>query len=373
MLRLDEDGDGWVSEQEVAKALKQMGLTQEQSATAFANAAQRNLTVAVKLAKRTTLKQDSANEALIQAGWPVPLKSRYVFSSQDGYPLGKVAVDVVAKRDDGKMERRSARMDRRGSPYYGWPDFVDDPTQHPKNVWHNRRFERTACELDLDRCFVGPFGEVLKNGKLEWEQVFKQFSYVDGACGDCLIHHLVASSGERGLDAFLPAADRISNGKGLRSTSNQVPHLPLTSVWNSSTPDINSAYEFEQPCFSVSCILSNSGYSSGSLRHFAVQLIQRYAYTIAESPIKFERLETLYNSESVWKGLDESLARSSALERLGVGEAGAWKESQRMVDVNRPGFVCINDDITNTWAQKVGTAFEAWLGRVWSDKVGWEL
>ncbi|SJX66140.1 uncharacterized protein SRS1_13586 [Sporisorium reilianum f. sp. reilianum] len=400
MLKLDEDGDGLVSSaNEIELALSQMGLTSQQSASASSvRPAERNLTVTVKLAKRTTLKQDSANIALVQAGWPVPLKSRYVFSSQDGYPLGDVSTQVsMRRRNEPKMERRvgDAVSQKRGAgSYYGWPDFVDEPSSNRIDDWRNRRFERPACQLDLDRCLVQPFGKVLQSGQLEWERVFKQFAYVDGACGDCLIHHLVGQSGERGLSAFLPAARRTFDGETHENArfSNPVPHLPLTSVWNASSREIDARFEAEQPCFSVSCVLANSGFGRGTpLRLFASQLIQRYAYTIADTPLRFERLETQYNSKTTMLSLEQSMQRPSALQQFakvtlkqeqgqGQGdssrseaEAGAWVESQRNVDVVRPAFACINDDITTRWVQGVGSEFTSWMGKMWPDKQPWEL
>ena len=187
----------WGAVRVLHSILTQMGLTTPQAETVLATPSERNSSVTVRLAKRTTLKDDSANAALIQAGWPVPLKSRYAFTSQDGYPLGKISDRVIYRRSDPNVQKRyvsspsSSRIPARGeTTYFGWPDFVDDPSLHPNNEWHNRRFERTACELDLDRCFLTPFAG-LRSGTVGWEDVFKQFAFVDGACGDCLIHHLV--------------------------------------------------------------------------------------------------------------------------------------------------------------------------------------
>ncbi|CDU23167.1 uncharacterized protein SPSC_01797 [Sporisorium scitamineum] len=395
MLKVDEDGDGLVSSaQELQGALSQMGLTSQQSATAFSMPAERNLTVTVRLAKRATLKQDAANVALVQAGWPVPLKSRYAFTSQDGYPLAELANEVMfRRRSEPKMERRvgdAASQKRRTGIYYGWPDFVDDPTPNPIDDWHNHRFERTACQLDLNQCLVKPFAQLLQSGKLEWERIFKQFAYVDGACGDCLIHHLVGQSGERGLSAFLPAAQRTLDGETHKDArfSNPVPHLPLASVWNASSLVTDARFEAEEPCFSVSCVLARSGFGQGTrLRQFASQLIQRYAYTIAETPLKFERLETQYNSQVTMQKLEQSLKRPSALElfskvalmqeqgdsKQNEAGAGSWVESQRKVDADRPAFACINDDITTRWVQGVGTEFTSWMGKMWPDKQRWEL
>ncbi|TKY86048.1 hypothetical protein EX895_004873 [Sporisorium graminicola] len=402
MLKLDEDGDGLVSANELEQTMSQMGLTAEQSASTLAASAERSLTVPVRLTKRTTLKQDTANAALVQSGWPVPLKSRYVFSSQDGYPLAELSSQVIMRRrSEPQMERRvfnaeaskSAKEKRDLGNFYGWPDFVDERKSAPDNNWFNHRFERPACELDLDQCLVKPFAPLLQSGKLEWEQVFKQFAYADGACGDCLIHHLVGQSGQRGLGAFLPAAQRTFQGEMQESArfSNPVPHLPLTSVWNASLSETDAAFEAEQPCFSVSCVLASSGFGRGTpLRLFASQLIQRYAYTIADTPLKFERLETQYNSAETMQRLEQSMKRPSALERFAnvvlkqqqqqgqtqgepSKEAGAWVASQRSVDAERPAFACINDDITTRWVQDVGTEFTSWMGRMWPDKQRWEL
>lgn len=393
MLTLDEDGDGLVSVEEVRSALSRMGLTKDQIATAFvgdaASAAptERNLTVMVKLAKRTTLAGEQVNAALVKAGWPVPLKSQYAFNSQDGYPLGDVSNQVIFRRSDPtEMQRRITMRpssyvstNRGESAYYGWPDFVDNPAAHPSNEWFNRRFERTACELKLDQCLVQPFGE-LESGTVGWEDIFKRFAFVDVKCGDCLIHHLVAQSGERGLSAFLPAADRTYQGKTEETAhySESVPHLPLTSVWNANSLEFDAVFEAERPCFAVSCVLANSGFGQGTpLRTFASKLIQRYAYTIAETPLQFKQLETQYNSNRVMKALEEANSRPSALERFHQeskgSEAGAWIASQSKVDMRRPALVCINDDITDRFVDNVGTEFTQWMAKMWPQKQPWEL
>ncbi|SNX82064.1 uncharacterized protein MEPE_00770 [Melanopsichium pennsylvanicum] len=403
MLKLDHDGDGLVSNGELPSALAYMGLTQDQIATANLARPNRTLTVSVKLPRRRTLAGDSANAALVKTGWPVPLKSRYVFSSQDGFPLGDISRQVISRRDEDPELKRERMLQRRNSvygatllshsrgdgSYYGWPDFVDDPSLHPTNEWHNRRFERSACELDVDRCLLTPFAGLLEGGKVEWEQVFKHLSYTDVNCGDCLIHHLVGQSGSRGLSAFLPSAEQVYKGptQDRAKHTNPVPHLPLTSVWNPSSLEIDSTYESETACFTVSCVLANSGYGQNTpLRTFASQLIQRYAYTISETPLEFRRLETQYNAVKTMNNLEQSSQRPSALQNFHQQhrqkgsqveaekeEAGAWLESQTKVDVDRAVLVCINDDLTDRWVEYVGKEFTQWLGKMWPSKQVWEL
>ncbi|KAJ1020004.1 hypothetical protein NDA16_004285 [Ustilago loliicola] len=402
VLRLDKDGDGLVSSQELQSALSQMGLTQAQIARVSPETTEtgtvRNLTVTVHLANRTTLAQNMPNSALIRAGFSVPLKSRYVFSSQDGYPLGDISDRVIFRRNAPDLvKERGLRFapgyepPKRGEgTYWGWPDFVDDPSTNPKNEWHNGRFERSACQLELDRCLFLPFPRLLQTGKVGWEEVFKHFSHVDISCGDCLIQHLVAQSGPRGLSAFLPAAKRIFTGPTESRTAHlaKVPHLPLSSVYNSSSLEIDPSFELEKACFTLSCILSNSGHGHGTnLRNFASRLIQRYAYTIADSPVKFERLETQDNSQRILKKLKASALRMSALERFQAQQSKAegdsqaaskadakeWTESQGKIDIDRPVLACINDDITDRWISTVGPQFTNWLRGMWPPKEPWEL
>lgn len=400
--KLDEDGDGVVSVQELQSAMSQMGLTSAQIATAFPASTTTsgrdakqpqppNVTVTVQLAKRTTLANDNANAALIKAGWPVPLNSRFAFSSQDGYPLGELSSQVIYRREAPRMQKRTAMFapnaaltpsTRGDGSYFGWPDFVDDASLHPTNEWYNRRFERPACQLDLNRCLLRPFPE-LHTGKVGWEAVFKHFAYADIACGDCLIHLLVGNSGERGLDAFLPAADKVFTGRTQETArhTNPVPHLPLTSVWNSSALEIDPSFEAESACFSVDCVLANSGFGHATpLRLFASKLIQRYSYTIAESPLRFQQLETQYNSQRVMTKLEQSTRRPSALQIFAQQEspststeAGAWLQSQSKIDTERPAFVCINDDITDRWKDAVGQEFTQWMASLWPSKQAWEL
>ncbi len=383
MLRLDSDGDGVVSDDERREALLAMGLTQEQASRVEGSQSEADCIVEVKLARRSTLAKDHANEALVKAAWPVPLKSQYSFVSQDGYPLGDVSDRVIYRRSQPRMQRRTSPRDpywqsshRGESGYFGWPDFVDDPTAHPNNEWHNRRFDRPACQLDPGRCFVRPFS----GAKVQWQDVFTRFAYEDVACGDCLIHHLVGQSGTRGLSAFLPEKHRTYEGKTEPEARRRkaVPHLPLSSVWNASAP-VDAAAEAERACFSVACVLANSGFGHGTrLRDFASRLIQRYAYTIAETPIEFHRMETLYSATKVMQALQSAAARPSALDRFAQANgtdtpAPAWVASQRNIDIQRPALVCINDDITDKWADQVAAKFTAWMHNMWPEKPAWEL
>ncbi|KAJ1031229.1 hypothetical protein NDA18_002447 [Ustilago nuda] len=123
----------------------------------------------------------------------------------------------------------------------------------------------------------------------------------------------------RGLNAFLPPSDRTFTGPSEEKASHlaEVPHLPLTSSFNSSAREVPPAFEAESPCFTLSCILSNSGYGhSTNFRTFASQLIQHYSYTVAESPVKFERLETQNNARKIMTALEESTVQESALDRF---------------------------------------------------------
>lgn len=392
LLRLDQDGDGQVSGHEWQAALIQMGLSREQVETAITPAADEyavvDLRVNVNLPKRLTLATQSVNGALMKAGWPVPLNTRYVFSSQDGYPLAELSEDVIISDQihqsaHGKYATSAKRSEKLIAD---WPDFVNEPSQH---VWADNRFERTACTMDLGRCLTKNFP--VGGTNTSWEQVFKQMAFADPECGDCLIQHLTGQSGERGFGAFLPSVDRVVgqdvgaarvDGLGL----GDVPHLPLATSWNATGPAKDG--ELEASCFSLSCVLASSGYGAGSsLRHFASKLIQRYSYVIGNSPVQFRQLETLPEAALAFLSLDESLQQPSALEQLGQQSAEAEADrsnkdptfsaklldSQTRINDKRPVFVCINDDIRERWVKLVGERLTQWLAKTWPDKQPWEV
>lgn len=394
MLRLDQDGDGRVSGDEWRSALGQMGLSPETIDTVMVPAkpyAVIDLRVMVKLPKRRTLAKQAANGCLIKAGWPVPLNTRYVFSSQDGYPLADLEEDVIISDElshsaHGKYASAAKRSEKLIAE---WPDFVDEPSQH---IWADHRFERTACTLDLGRCLTQNFPVAGTN--TSWEDVFKQMAYSDPQCGDCLIHHLTGKSGARGIEAFLPPRDRVAGSQAVAHHNDgldldKVPHLPLATTWNATGPA--KVGEAEAACFSTSCVLANSGYEAGSsLRLFAAKLIQRYSYVIGNSPVQFKQLENLPQSIRTFENLDRSLAQPSTLELLEAKfareahgkdravsdlakSAMIWPDSQAQINDKRPVFVCINDDILERWTKSVGERLTRWLAKTWPDKQPWEV
>ncbi|PWY98801.1 hypothetical protein BCV70DRAFT_163957 [Testicularia cyperi] len=389
LLRLDEDGDGLVSEVELEGALKQMGLEAEQIQHVVsdrqAGQSTADSSVAVYLPRRSTLGREQVNTRLMKAGWPVPLNTRYSFSSQDGYPLARLSEDVLAP------EPRFAH-----NSYGAWPDFVDEPTPS-RLAWREKRFKHRACTLQLERCLLRPLRSGVTSQPSSWEAVFKNFAYAEIDCGDCLIHHLVGKSGVRGLAAFLPPKQReyrpqaSSAPKGKPANLNEgigkVPHLPLSTSWRSeSKADGARPGELEASCFSIECVMTNSGFGAGtSLRTFASRLIQRYSYVIGDSPVEFRQLETPGNAERVFENLDRSATQSTATQHLvqmnektqeGAAHEpseAALRASQENINLRRPLFVCINDDILDQFVDDVGAKFARWLSKTWPEKQPWEL
>jgi hypothetical protein len=89
-------------------------------------------------------------------------------------------------------------------------------------------------------------------------------------------------------------------------------------------------------------------------------------------------METLYSATKIMQALQSAAARPSALDRFAQGNgtdtpAPAWVSSQSNIDTQRPALVCINDDITDKWADQVAAKFTAWMHDMWPEKQAWEL
>jgi len=193
-------------------------------------------TALVQPKPRSSLENERIEATLRDSGFSETRKTRYAFSSQDGYPYSQFS--------------RGSRT---------WPTFSEDATRDPN----------FGCTIDFEECFGSQGGLVTRAS-----QVFMNIAFDKPTqCGDCLIKALVASSGSTGLSAFLPDQSRTfsSPWSPFSGRPDSPPHLPLVDNWQKGD-------------FSIAGVL---GSSKVNIREWTMQLLQRYRFVIGDTPSIF--------------------------------------------------------------------------------------
>lgn len=247
VARVDQDGDGVYSDEELDGAWADLGLD-----------AGMNLTVSLPV--RDTLHQDVINENLNVSQFSVPQETEYVVSSQDGYAL----LDLHPMRKTGE----------------GWPAYDREPDETGDT-------KSEDDDEDLLNCWDTETGR-------DSVALFKHVAFEEPKCGDFLVAMLVAQSGRRGLSAFLPyEGASLPLVENLVDKSETVPHLPLNDRWQDGD-------------FTLEGVTRNTGWSGMPRRIFAMSMIQRYAYTIGRSPNTFQMLTSIQSARNTLQGISKA-------------------------------------------------------------------
>lgn len=245
--RVDQDGDGLYSDEEMDGAWADLGLGTDM-----------NLTVSLPV--RDTLHQDVINDNLNASHFPIPQETEYTVSSQDGYAL----LDLHPMRKTSE----------------GWPAYDREPDETGDTKSEEE-------DEDLLNCWDTETGR-------ESVAVFKHVAFEQPKCGDLLVAMLVARSGRRGLSAFLPyEGARLPVVEKLVDKSETTPHLPLNDRWQDGD-------------FALEAVTRNTGWSGMSRRVFAMSMIQRYAYTIGTSSNTFQMLTSMQSARSTLQGITKA-------------------------------------------------------------------
>lgn len=275
VARLDADGDGHYSDEELRTAWQELGLLSEDGAQDPNNLLKENVVTRVALPQRETLLSANVEANLQSAHFPAPLQSTYQFSSQDGYALAAITFPR-----------------RRGSQ---WPTF------HHEAGTRNHDQDRTAGWIEWQTCWP----EHIRENPVD---MFKHMTFVARNCGDVLTTFLTTKSGMKGLSAFLPREG--TSFPAVTSTIHRnetTPHLPLNPRW-------------EDADFSLKAVARNTGWSEGSRRNFAMLLIQRYAYTIAGSTVTFEMLESPQSATVALEKLSAARISQGGTSLIGIND-----------------------------------------------------
>jgi hypothetical protein len=235
----------------------------------------------------------------------------------------------------------------------GYPYIGNMHTLYPKLDGRKAEF----CSMVLDRCFGSrDFFSAPEEDVLDSQQLFKTMAFLHPSCGDCLIGALLTSTGEKGLESFLPAR------KVARSRSQQ-------DTGRTSVPFIGGyTKDWQEADFSLATALQGGW----TRRDFAVRLIQRYAYVLGEWRCRgwTRQLHPLMPPACPRAG--ES---SFIFDRLTESPAHAREVTSR-IEQSKPAFVALNDkldDASSAQLSSVQSILKSWHERAFPHKMAFEL
>ncbi|CAO1615632.1 unnamed protein product [Parajaminaea phylloscopi] len=377
-LKLDRNGDGNIDIEELKMLLQSLRVRNAPrtfdglSPLDFSNVA------TVHMPYRTLLENASYASLLEAASLPRPLQTEYQFSAMDGgYPFVTLHPFVQEKAPPRPLGggRESGVHQVGDEPY---------PRYHPregKTRASDRRFGgQQACRIDLPACLSG-----FKGKAVPADGLFKRFAFDKGEeCGDCLIVHLLHSSGPRGLSAFLPDHDAVfpqATGGRADAKDKAEPHLPLTTTFEKADrsdsvfeygvaePIVESPYSVDQPDFKAATIAASLGWSGFSKREFATQLLQRYNYVLGSVSSIFHRMEHEASTQIFLDSLAQELQDPPA--RPGSGPEGS--EVTTAPVLASAAFLCLNDDYGSAVKPRMRRIFTKWADRAFPRAAPWEL
>lgn len=168
-------------------------------------------------------------DRFLEAGLEPPLQTNYAWSSRDGYP------------------------------YPGHPNIINFELDGREKVF---------CGMPISRCFGSrDWFERDDSTSVEW--LFKNVAYANPRCGDCIAAALVRSSGETGLEKFLPAKDHAYN-VNVQDRGADRRHVPYFGGKSKTWRELD---------VSLATVLGDRW----TPREFSVRLIQRYSYVLGKS------------------------------------------------------------------------------------------
>ncbi|KZT09088.1 uncharacterized protein LAESUDRAFT_537492 [Laetiporus sulphureus 93-53] len=252
--------------------------------------------LAVQSGFRDTMVKERVAKVLKEGGFKPQSLTSYAFSSLDGYPYSDLGT--------------------RGQKH--WPVFT--PGMDEKRL--------PSCRISFDECFSPTAGNRASD-------IFKGIAFDKMQCGDCVIKALVRASGSQGVSAFLPLPKLVmppvtAPAAGAPRIDDE-PHLPLVHDWHDGD-------------FSLRAVVGTT--HEVNVRHWILQLMQRYRYVIGDTPSVFERLTSPGQVSSMLKRIERT---------------------------SNVALLCLNDDVTKeSWNDQVTDVLKTWFDSHWGQPAAWE-
>lgn len=262
-----------------------------------------------------------------EAGLPAPLHTFYQFSSADGFAYTNIHSPPDRSRSSGPI----------------WPVLANEAGR-----------TEPICTLHFDQCFKPEFLSAADETDISVLDTFQRIAFAQPECGDCIIALLVGKSGPRGLEAFLPSSPESPEPDSTQP-------MPPTAIGLSSTKWREVTFEPPAPNTrarrqQASQIPFLPQQQSRTLltrgREQAAALIQRYAYTLGDTPSFFYPIRA---------------GGDSLTQRL--------EEITNPDDEGRPALVALNDDVSSARPAiltDVNSRLERWFQETWPVPSPWE-
>ncbi|GAA5876084.1 hypothetical protein JCM16303_007016 [Sporobolomyces ruberrimus] len=292
--RIDHNGDGSLSLGERQAMLNELGFERDQDGT-FGGSS-------TVFAPYRSTRDDSATQ-LAQAGLLEPRSTSLSCSSMDGYCPYRG--DDIERSESGPV--RPVRYDR-----------------EPRKEHY--------CKIEASKCFGEEFLDLEEVSTLD---LFMKISFVETGCGDCIIVHLVSTSGSRGLSSFLPDKNDASHV----TSSSHESRLPfnLRSKLGATPPKTFDAIALPAP--------------SSSRRLDAAREILRYSYVLSDSRSMFHGMVSPGDTQRLLKEIT----------------TGSVPTSRNLT------FLTLNDDFPNDHVSEMAQPIlEDFFARTWPDPSPYE-
>ncbi|RHZ86594.1 hypothetical protein Glove_48g72 [Diversispora epigaea] len=229
------------------------------------------------------------DDIIKSAGIEISSELKYFWSSMDGYPY---AIGLPFNSTNSSNSSNNDVLQ------------TLNPNDHPPS--------KRKCKIDFVYCFGKDFmNERIKS--VDVKNIFNRIAYERLECGDCIIQHIVKSSGDLGLESFLPPP-------------------PIKKSFQSNTYDT----------------LKSCGKFDLDYRSFAISQLYKYSYVIGENSFSFILLRNF---------------------RLSL------KDLKKLESANpKPSIFCINDNvISDNELNQIKNLFKEFMGNYYKTPNEYEI
>ncbi|WVQ83148.1 hypothetical protein IAT38_005286 [Cryptococcus sp. DSM 104549] len=275
---------------------------------------------------------------------------RKVLGLKDGEGEGMKRVQVERQVERSTLSDLGGLMDQAGwegpkATHYEFSSLDGHLPPHPDTP------PSPQCTFQLDLCLPPSFFSPSQT--FSASDLFTRFAFEHPDCGTCLIDALVAASGKRGIEAFLPAPDAVFFPPGTEEGEEGMwrrsePMLPLVGRWQDGDFGLGANVRRGQDVWEGAKEREDGGVE---LRRWVVKLLSRYNYIYGTTPSRFAQIHSTMqlikelNSVDTTPELamlcmnDDQADKSSALvrERFGGWMEGRWGGEMEGVDWEREG------------------------------------